>query len=102
VTNHWTGTAGSAAAEAGLTVPEPFEESVERLRAEGRTVVLVGWAGAVREWSPTPCACAARGLLLGAPVVLPQHQEQPGLASVVMVESSAWRVGPNRAHCRPP
>jgi len=36
------------AAEAGLSLPEAFEEATGRLEAEGRTVVLVGWAGQVQ------------------------------------------------------
>jgi P-type E1-E2 ATPase len=36
------------AAEAGLSVAEALDETIERLEAEGRTVVLVGWTGEVR------------------------------------------------------
>jgi copper-transporting P-type ATPase V len=36
------------AAEAGLVVPEALEGAIGRLEAEGRTVVLVGWAGSAR------------------------------------------------------
>ncbi len=36
------------AAEAGLTLLEAFEEAIGRLEAEGKTVVLVGWAGQVQ------------------------------------------------------
>jgi copper-transporting P-type ATPase V len=36
------------AAEAGLVLPEELEEAAERLEAEGKTAVFVGWNGEVR------------------------------------------------------
>jgi cation-transporting ATPase V len=36
------------AAEAGLSVSEALDEAIDRLEGEGKTVVLVGWTGAVR------------------------------------------------------
>ncbi|MDX1620968.1 MAG: HAD-IC family P-type ATPase, partial [Nitriliruptorales bacterium] len=46
-TTVWVGTR-KLAAEAGLVVPQRFEEAVEQIAAAGRTPVLAGWDGEVR------------------------------------------------------